>query len=316
MNLIDKLQSSLSTVVKAETLASFKHDKLIFPENDIRIFIPDLHLVSDQARKHLQIHDSHPDHNILISTLQKLAEFRMGVKNDNKMCGIYFMGDTFDLWAEASPGTPTQEAMQPIIHDHQKLLDIMFDPALGAHFILGNHDFFLYESNSFRSADRRFLMPAVTPTVMALHGDILDSIESWPEQLNKAATYYFSPFINLSDIVKEEIGIKPDNSIGAPYNHLGDIKPCASTEEASKLHSLWSHAWEVTQSANQVYGMKICALVIGHTHSNNIVAYENGDEFFVLIDSGAWIQDIRMNIGEYGTIAVLCENEVRIIGVS
>ena len=60
-------------------------------------------------------------------------------------------------------------------------------------------------------------------------------------------------------------------------------------------------------------------MMIGHTHSAQIVAYENGQDFMALIDTGAWIQDTLPNDGtvaEQGTIGAICGNEVRLFHMS
>ena len=45
------------------------------------------------------------------------------------------------------------------------------------HFLLGNHDFDLYQNVTYNNWERRFFIPGSAPSVLILHGDYFDPVE-------------------------------------------------------------------------------------------------------------------------------------------
>jgi len=324
MGLLDNLQNVLASAGSTQVLARLKHDKLNFSnENDIRIMLPDMHLISNRGRAAMGATGPAPAHALLLKVLQSLTKFRADVKSaaDGSVCAVYFMGDTFDLWREAPPGTDASMTAGSIIQDHTALLAAACSPDLKARFICGNHDFSLHEASAFGASDRRYYFPPAAPTSLCLHGDVFDWIEDLPDRFQEIIVYYTSSFLSFLDHMKTDIAklLKPDASDTPTFEVAGEIVPCSSLTDAAARHRLWNRAWQTRNLTNSNYGLGLRSIIIGHTHSPQIVAYENGDDFLALIDTGAWIQDTVSNDGvipEQGTIGALCGNEARIFHVT
>jgi|GEM_PF-2201197 hypothetical protein len=317
--LLDDLQSVLETAGSVKILSSLKNDKLQYPnEKDIRIMIPDLHLLSNRGRSALGATGPAPTHALLLKVLQAVTQFRLSVKADtDSVCAVYFMGDMLDLWREAPSGTDTSVVAGAIIQDHLPLFAAACSPDLKARVICGNHDFRLHEASSFGAADRRYYFPSVSPTSLCLHGDVFDWIEDFPDLFNETIVYYTSPFLSLLDHMKNDIEklMKPDRNDAPTFEPTGAITPCTSLEDAAALHPLWKRAWETSKKTNADFNLGLRSIIIGHTHSPRIVAYEDGPDFLALIDTGAWLQDTLSNdaaSAEQGTIGAICGNEVRL----
>jgi hypothetical protein len=321
MSLLDDLQSTLETAGTTGILSSLKHDKLNFPKNnDIRIMIPDLHLLSNHARSEIGATGPAPTHSLLINVLLAVTKFRLKAKaaDPDSVCAVYFMGDMLDLWRETPPGgEDTPVAAGSIIQDHPALFAAACSPDLKARIIGGNHDFQLHEVASFGASDRRYFFPSVAPTSLCLHGDVFDWIEDFPDMFNEVIAYYSSPFLSYLDHLKDKVQkfLKIDKNNSPEFQITGPITPYSSLQNAAAQHRLWNRAWEMSRKANTDYNLGLRSAIIGHTHSAQIVAYENGSDFFALIDTGAWLQDTLPSDGlppEQGTIGAICANEVRL----
>ena len=287
MSLLDDLQNALDAAGTTTVLSSLKNDKLNFPsDNDIRIMIPDMHLLSNRARSAMGATGPAPSHALLIKVLQTLTKFRADVKNarSDSICAVYFMGDAFDLWREAPPGTDTSITAGSIIQDHTALLAAACSLDLKARFICGNHDFSLHDVSAFGASDRRYFFPPDAPTSLCLHGDVFDWIEDLPDRFQELIVYYSSPFLSFLDHMQTDIEklLKPDASDAPSFNVFGAITPTASLTDAAAQHRLWNRAWETRCLTNSNYSMGLRSIIIGHTHSPKIVAYENGDDFLRL----------------------------------
>src|SRR5260221_3606775 len=255
MTLLDDLEGELGRVARVSVLTRLATSRLNFPgPNDIRIFIPDIHLLSSEARARFAFRGQHPSHALLKATLTRLAQFRTTVKtrDPNSVCAIYFMGDFLDLWREGAPGDDVGVTAARIAAEHQDLVDLACAPELKARFLMGNHDFDLCRLPSFAAADRRYFFPPTDPTAVAVHGDLFDWIEDFPDQLNQSILYYFSPFANVLDHFFSDIANFIRN---ANPNHLGsdEVQPvpnqgaaaviCTTTEEAEQRHDLFKRAF-------------------------------------------------------------------------
>ena len=70
MTLLDELEGDLGGVARVGVLTRLATPRLNFPgSNDIRIFIPDIHLLSSGARARFDFRGNHPSHSLLKATL-------------------------------------------------------------------------------------------------------------------------------------------------------------------------------------------------------------------------------------------------------
>lgn len=323
MTLLDDLQVKLSRAGATRVIGAYESGKLLHPGDDIRIFIPDLHLLTAQARAFNGKHGPTPSHALLQSVLAELVEFRAQVKSANPgaVCAVYFMGDTLDLWREGRPGSDVATLVQRIADEHHPLLALACGTGLKARFLLGNHDFELFRAASFRAADRRYFFPALSPGTVALHGDVFDWIEDFPDLFNEAVVYYLGSTYNHLDHIREQLAacMRVDRDDAPPPAPAASVvSRCGTLDQAESCHRLFRRARQACAKMNGEYSMGLRCIVIGHTHSPRIVEYESPNEFFVLVDVGGWIQDARDTVGqaESGTIGAMCGNEVRIFEVS
>lgn len=328
MTLLDDLETALSEVADVRVATRFSSPRLRFPNpNDLRIFIPDIHLMPSNERQRFFFTGAHPEHALLKRTLTRLGTLRASVKaaNPNAVCATYFMGDFIDLWRCGPQGTHPSVAVDKVALEHQDLLLLACGPALRARFLLGNHDFDLCKVPSFAAADRRYFFPPNQPSVLAIHGDVFDWVEDFPDLLNEVIVYYLSPFSNLLDHMFERVkGLilasneKPEHLGAADVIPLpNDGAPAIAVvdrADAEAQHSLFRRALESRDAANAQFGLDLRAFVIGHTHGPRIVVYESGPSFFALVDTGGWLEDVRNNAGapERGMITGMCGNEIRI----
>src|SRR5207249_6961969 len=74
--------------------------------------------------------------------------------------------------------------------------------ALGAHFLLGNHDFDLWQWHDYSLWDRRYYLPAGDdPGLLAMHGDYYDWVELLPEFAKEMAVHIFARGLKPPPIV-------------------------------------------------------------------------------------------------------------------
>jgi UDP-2,3-diacylglucosamine pyrophosphatase LpxH len=323
MTLLDDFQAKLTEIGASTTkvLASYSDERLNFPgPNDIRIFLPDLHLLSSNGRNSMHAAGPHPSHSLLKRVIQATTEFRTSVKqgDPSTICAAYFLGDTLDLWREAPPGTPVPTAAKGIVDDHADLLALACSAELKARFVLGNHDFELFQAASFVAADRRYYFPATNPSMIALHGDVFDWIEDFPDKWNETVVYYFSPFSNIFDQIRGKIACMLREDAPPPAAPDDILSVCGSQQEAVEHHELWKRAWQAVTETNASHSLGLRCVVIGHTHTARLVVLDSGDGFMALVDVGAWVQDVHNNTGEkeQGTIGAICGNEIRIFQLS
>jgi hypothetical protein len=322
MELLDQLGAALGEVGQTEVVASYASPKLGLPaRNDIRIFIPDLHLISDQARREVLELGPAPSHSLLKRVLFRLAAFRRdtNLADPAAVCAVYFMGDFLDLWREAAPNEGTAEAAHRIERDHEELLALARAPELKARFLLGNHDFALCKLPHFLACDRRYFFPPKGPSALCLHGDVFDWLEDFPDVLNQVFVYYTSPVDSLLDYAWESVAGLIDRANQQRPQARSENGPipvyrCSSPSEACEHHRLWHRAWEARQSLRADHHYDIRSIVVAHTHCARIVTCESDMDFLALIDTGAWIADHHDHGGgaECGLLTALCENEVRI----
>src|SRR5258706_6647792 len=152
----DRLLEALLRIAQVRLIASLQSDTLGFPrEKDLRIFIPDMHLVSNASAARYRYKTN--EETLLLQVIQALTKLKVEAADDETV-EVYHIGDYLDLWREnlgpAGPAIPSQ-----IKRDHTDLVNALEARGLRAHFLLGNHDFDLWQwPQSYAAWDRRYYL--------------------------------------------------------------------------------------------------------------------------------------------------------------
>ena len=92
-----KFFNRLNEIAEVYLVARLKTDKLGFSGRDMRIFIPDIHLLDREREKAYKYHSNCYD--LLVELVGKIKKFKHNTWKDNKVT-VYQLGDFFDLWRE------------------------------------------------------------------------------------------------------------------------------------------------------------------------------------------------------------------------
>lgn len=335
-----KLLASLLSIATVNLVASLRDERIGFPDNkDLRIFIPDIHLISEKRRKqgNFTFATNFPD--LLTALAGALTELR-AKRADDETIAVYQLGDFLDLWRE-DPGLDDKlEVGSRIKDDHEDLVSALLDSNLKTRFLLGNHDFDLYRWPDYGAWERRYYLPDASvqaPSLILLHGDIFDWVELMPDKVQDVFVYLFAPHLSptdyslgqMKDLIKQShgrrnyrtyirapkpvtVGLMGKDMETIPDRWNIQTEGSSSPENQKFLNS----AYECCQKANKNYGVNLRAAVIGHTHHARIAVREDDSGFFVLIDCGAWIENCKAEDGSQtapnAQIGALSANEVRI----
>lgn len=318
------LEQLQQAAAKVRLVASLCDPRLEFgAEDDLRIFIPDLHLVSRATRARYRYGTN--DQNLLADVLERVARMKA---RGGRTIATYQVGDFLDLWREEPIASLRTDAATRIVADHPELMHALFSPALKARFLLGNHDVDLSAWPNFTAWERRYFLPArgnPRATGMALHGDVFDWVEMLPDAFNRFFVYFFSPFAGPADHDLKDVKrvIQRQNAALDFTQRIcgtAEFGVLRETADPGTTHNLGDHpflnrAHEVALEARRRYALDLRFMVIGHTHQARIAVYERGDDFFALIDCGAWVENGRDQSGTSfpnRQIVALSANEARI----
>ncbi len=333
----DRLLAILQELAQVSLVAALRDERLGFPDpKDLRVFIPDLHLISDHrlATGGFRFHTNHE--SLLVALLGALKQLKLTAAADESVW-ITHLGDVLDLWREVPHIDPQAETAARIANDHAELMNALRDPDLNATIFLGNHDYELYHWASYAGCIRRLFIPQEQPRVLVLHGDVFDWIEQVPDAVQDFLVYYFAP------------GAPPTNyALGQMYRFVRQTTPDPNTPAAiqcaapARLHGLQpvggapvpsrfnlqrpgdaganttflEIAYEAVGRPGGRYGPPVSTVIIGHTHHARIAVREQAGELFTLIDCGAWIENCSVDGATdpmpSAQIGALCGNEARI----
>lgn len=331
----EELLKTLQAVADVMLVSSLRDKRIGFPSNqDIRVFIPDIHLISNTRSRFFSKYATDPrELQLLCAIVTQLNAFKQRASQQQKQVVVYQLGDCFDLWREIDPDVPPnspqfRDKMQKIRDDNASLVRALRDENLATRFLFGNHDIDLcYWRDGFMAWERGFF---IENKIAVLHGDVFDMVERFPDWLQKLAVYFFSPKASDYDIGKD---IRPcttklrrrDYKNYLQYQDptkIGELVDCQKDipDKYNVIpdHEFLDKARQMCAKANQQYGMQLHTVIIGHTHQARIVIHEerNG-ELFTLVDCGAWIENHweRGKAKPNAQIAALSGNEVRIYQV-
>jgi UDP-2,3-diacylglucosamine pyrophosphatase LpxH len=338
----DRLLTILQSVANIRLVASLRDERLGFPDKkDLRIFIPDIHLISEKRRKQGGFVFATNHTELLTSLALALTDLKTKKANDETIV-VYQLGDFLDLWREA-PGVDEQfDFASRIKDDHEDLVLALMGEKLKARFLLGNHDFDLYRWPDYSSWDRRYYLPDTSlqsPSTVLFHGDIFDWVEWFPDKIQDILVYLFAPHLSPNDyrlgqmqtLIRQSHGkrnyrtyiqdqrpatvglIREDMTDNIPERWNVQTKDSSSPENLKFLESAYNYCIK----ANTDYQMNLKVAVIGHTHHARIAVHETDEgDLFTLIDCGAWIEnciaDGESSSAPNAQIAALSANEARI----
>jgi UDP-2,3-diacylglucosamine pyrophosphatase LpxH len=338
----DRLLDALLSVAGVRLVAALRDDRLEFPnDKDLRIFIPDIHLISEKRRREGNFVYASNHTDLLTSVAVKLADLKARAAA-NETIVVYQLGDFLDLWREASGADDQLDVAARIKDDHEELVLALLDDNLNARFLLGNHDFDLYRWPDYTAWERRYYLPDTAqapPSVVLLHGDIFDWVESLPDKIQDVFVFLFAPRVQptefnlgqMRELVVQSHGSRSyrnfiQNAEPATIGVVQKVEPdnvparwniqTAGSSPPQNLKFLES-AYKCCVKANADYDMDLRVAVIGHTHHARIATRETADGgLFTLVDCGAWIENC-IGDGDAGPmpnaqVAALSANEVRI----
>jgi len=341
----DRLLEALQELTEVRLVAALRDERIGFPaQNDLRVFIPDTHLITEKRRKQGGFKYSTNDTGLLTDVIGALRQLKIGAAPAETVA-VYFIGDLLDLWRETPVLDQRLDAAAAIRDDHEDLMAAVLDPRLKARFLLGNHDFDLYRWAEYVGWERRYFLPDTTlqaPSTIVLHGDVFDWVENLPDPLQQIMVYLFAPHLSANShdlglmqrLIRKSHGKKSyKNSLQAPQPMLlgtprllgaNEVIPArwnvhSDTVKKDPFLKFLASSRQKTMEANQQYQMKLRVCFIGHTHFARIALHEGqGDDFFALVDCGAWIEDCawdeagQRKKAPSAQLAALCGNEVRI----
>jgi UDP-2,3-diacylglucosamine pyrophosphatase LpxH len=301
----------------------------------IQVFLPDMHLLSKARRALYPYGLNHED--MLADVLEALIALKAQAADDENVV-VFHIGDYLDLWRESlNPAEP--DVARRIKQDHPRLAGLLEDRRLNAHFLLGNHDFDLYQLVAYNNWERRFFIPEEAPGVLIMHGDYFDPVErEVPQELREIGVYLFGRShqagtailakmaqrahqYNASKDFANGLQLKQAAALGATQtgeaatNSDFNVQNDGDTVDGGLL--FLDQACDECVRANQADGITLRTVIIGHTHHARIATKTMPDGSpFTLIDCGAWIENCKDANGDEAfpnaQITALAGNQVRI----
>ncbi|HEU4420648.1 MAG TPA: hypothetical protein VFT55_17040, partial [Planctomycetota bacterium] len=298
-----------------------------FPdEDDVRIFIPDTHFITPATIKKMGYRSVTNDVDLLARTMLALATLKA---DSAATVAIYQLGDFMDLWRESLSGADPVIAADKIAVAYPDVMQAFDDARV--RFVFGNHDYDLRRIPRFVAWNRRYYLPDLDsrkPSVMITHGDVFDWLErSLPDDIQRFFVYYFAPLFSANDYDLRAVEDTIRKCHGkkkylTKIQGTADIGPVTDPEQMPRRFNVKSDgvffqgAKDACRKANAQFGLDLRIAVIGHTHHARMVAEEDGDQLFLLMDCGAWIEKCRIDGFDKpvpsAQVGVLAMNDARI----
>jgi UDP-2,3-diacylglucosamine pyrophosphatase LpxH len=327
-SLHDRLLAALENVADVWLVSKLRDPRLNFPdESRLSVFLGDVHLVT---RRRPFAFSTNAEAT-LTAVARGLRNLKLEARPGDVV--VYQIGDLLDLWREADSFDPRADVPSAIEDSHPALMEALYDPDLNAQFVLGNHDYDLFQ---FANYDlwRRYLYPS--PSVLVTHGDIFDWVEDLPDRVQQFFVYLFSPNVQPGRMQlaamrpfnqqtgrrerakdRAEAGVAPIRRLARPasLSAAARFNVQDACSPPGMLRFLDAARLKCAEAGAQ-FGLALTTAVIGHTHHARIAVHEDGDNLFALVDCGAWIENCvteddpspRPN----AQIAALGANEIRI----
>ncbi|MBI3801429.1 MAG: metallophosphoesterase [Deltaproteobacteria bacterium] len=181
--------------VRADLIARLFDPALGMQEDrSIRIFIPDLHMLSETGQARFPAYGFHSDlarKGTMVGFLRALSSFAKQLLDAYYM-EVYQIGDFVDLWRE----DPFSNNPSGILATNSAVWDLLYgnlqasfkDPRVPVYFMRGNHDFSIMDQSEYNNWQRAYF--SNDDQVAILHGDVLDWLEKLvPDWLERAVVY-------------------------------------------------------------------------------------------------------------------------------
>jgi UDP-2,3-diacylglucosamine pyrophosphatase LpxH len=299
------------------------HDPVAVGNTDttyLHVFVPDLHLVSDQMRLNYQYgFDWRKEFTSLTTALLETWDT---LQQAGHRFTVTQLGDFVDLWRQ-SDNNP--RGVHDILEAFPDIRDRFLreaDDSLGARLLLGNHDLEARQARDFARARMIHYLPGAAGTLAATHGDAFDVVELVVSdqisafvlqtfgRLATPQTYHMDKLRALRDKTttsrNERTRIQGDAVLAGLHGNMGDFPERWSVIEVNQIqdraaaHSLLPNAVRTVQtlrtqpdSDGQPAAPYLTVLVIGHTHHARLVVDHPAN--LVLMDCGAWIENYQVN---------------------
>ena len=251
--------------------------------NILRVFVPDVHLVSRHGRTRLV--PAPANTQLLTDVFRSLLQLKGELAALNAEMHVFQLGDFFDLWRESAQ--PDLSSVDRICQENVDLLQAVTDDRLATTFVYGNHDVGVFERTESwflrwrrhqhlpRSDGKRF--------GLILHGDIFDLVERVPDAIQQWAVYYGKTGHELTQYLAQYAAVaQKDIRTTFGVRSMGVAAHRYLRGAARLRRDLLAQHADLTD---------LRLIVIGHTHAAQISVHANRDRDrrFVLMDCGAWI---------------------------
>ena len=287
-------------------------------ETYLHVFVPDLHLVSDDIRPHYQYGFDWRDEFAALTTAL-LATWDV-LRQAGHPFTVTQLGDFVDLWRQ-SDNDP--RGVHVILESFPDIRDRFLreaEDSLGAQLLLGNHDLEARQARDFARAKMIQYLPGTAGTLLATHGDAFDFLEiAVPEEvkafvvdtfgrLATPQTYHMEALRTLRDQTMprdQQAQIQGDATLArllaseedfpARYNvievHQAEDRPMAHRLLPNAIRA--AHVLRTEpESDTQPVAPNLKVMVIGHTHHARLVVDHTAG--LVLLDCGAWIENYQV----------------------
>jgi len=288
----------------------------------LHVFVPDLHLVSDEVRRTYQYgFDWRAEFTALTTALLETWD---AVQQAGHRFTITQLGDFVDLWRQSDNDPRGVHAILEAFPDIRDRFLREADDSLGARLLLGNHDLEARDARDFARARMIHYLPGSAGTLAATHGDAFDVLEIVvPDQLAACVlqtfgrlatpqTYHIDALRTLRDQTTtprtERTRIQGDAILAGLRASTEDFPDRWSVIEVNReegrhtAHRLLPNAVRAVQtlrtepaSDGQPAAPNLTVLVIGHTHQARLVVDHTAN--LVLMDCGAWIESYQVDQG-------------------
>jgi UDP-2,3-diacylglucosamine pyrophosphatase LpxH len=298
------------------------HDPVAVGNTDatyLHVFVPDLHLVSDEVRKTYQYgFDWRTEFTALTTALLKTWD---ALQQAGHRFTVTQLGDFVDLWRQ-SDNDP--RGVRTILETFPDIRDRFLrnaEDSLGARLLLGNHDLEAREARDFARARMIHYLPGTAGTLAATHGDafdvaeiiVPDHIASFVLQtfgrLATPRTYDMEKLRTLRDQTTtsrdERTRIQGDATLAGllasteAFPDRWSVIEVHQAQDRLKAHHLLPNAVRAVQtlrtepdSDGQPAAPNLTVLVIGHTHHARLVVDHTAN--LVMMDCGAWIESYQV----------------------
>ena len=288
-------------------------------ETYLHVFVPDLHLVSDDIRPHYQYGFDWRDEFAALTTAL------LATWDALRQAGHHFtvtqLGDFVDLWRQSANDPRSVHAILESFPDIRDRFLREAEDSLGAQLLLGNHDLEARQARDFARAKMIQYLPGTAGTLLATHGDAFDVLEiAVPEEikafvvdtfgrLSTPQTYHMEALRTLRDLTTtprtETTRIQGDATLTGLRASTEDFPDCWNVIEVHRAadrlaaHHLLPNAVRAAQtlrteleSDGQPAAPALKVMVIGHTHHARLVVDHTAN--LVLMDCGAWIENYQV----------------------